>query len=77
MNSIKYNGLQQSSVVFINKTGTFRQKNGLYISTAICNETIQNPTDSTQEFSLTCGRFISKCNAPVTVCEYIHPETVY
>jgi len=32
---------------------------------------------TTQEFNLTCGRFISKCIAAVTVCEYIHVEMVY
>lgn len=74
--------VQQSPTIIsgvFNKTGTFRQKKKtyFYILAAKCNEMIQNPTDSTQEFSLTCGRFISKCNAPVTVCEYIHLEMLY
>jgi len=55
----------------------FCTKNGLVYIDSHMQRDNPKADDSTQEFSLTCGRFISKCNAPVAVCEYSHLEMVY
>jgi hypothetical protein len=63
----------QHQVQWCLRLAHFGKKTDFYTWTA----TSKTRLTTHKRFGLTCGRFTSKCNAPVTVYEYIHLEMVY